>query len=50
MTKLVYGNFKGYANRFSKTKPGEVVVTRYDKNGAPIRKDHYEVTSEGYAN
>ena len=29
------------------TKPSDVVVTRYDKKGNPIRKDYYQVTSDG---
>lgn len=47
MSKLVYGHFKSYRNSMMDTKPGDVVVTRYDRKGNPIRNDYYEVTSSG---
>lgn len=47
MSKLVYGHFKSYRNNMMDTKPSNVIVTRYDKKGNPIRKDIYEVTSTG---
>lgn len=50
MSKIVYGHFKGYSNKNADTKPGDVVVTRYDKKGNPVKKDYYEVNSSGVPN
>jgi hypothetical protein len=45
MSKIVYGPFKNYRNGSMETAPGELVVTRYARNGLPVRRDYYEVKS-----
>ncbi len=46
MSRISYGWIKNYGNTQTNSAPSDVIVTKYDKLGNPIRLDFYKVHAE----